>query len=865
MPPRASLLARLAALFRRTKPNVPPATPVPRAPQARSIEPLEGRIAPAALLDARTISFTDLDGDLVTVKFSKDLFNPALTIAQNRLDQIFTFTDGTTASPFSSTGPQQLQLLDLTKVPVNLDTFISNADGTSIIINAVTAGGGDGLTKVGAIEANNIVLGTVRVDGDLGQIDCGRNDVPVGLGTLVVNSLFKFGAATQLSTTAASDALESRIVGQLGTLRVATNLHGHVHTVDGTSIVDGSVQTTAPARIGTVFVGGSIIGNPAVAATSNNTGLIESQRGIGTVQVLGTGDGTGTQGLLGGGGTNSGTILAGLGIGTVTIADSLVGGGGTDSGAIITKRGLAAITIGDDLVGGAGLRSGSIQGRALSSVTLTGDVQGGAGDTSGAVISDRGIASVIINGSVLGAGGANSGGITAGVVLTSALVRGSVTGGDGFHSGYLESLGSIGVARVLGAVTGDDGDRSGTIMASGAITTVVAGELVGGAGPNSGSIFCGFDGVGDITTAAVNRGMTGGTGISSGSIIGGAIGSLRVGTAAQAANVQGGAGAFSGAIVTDGTLGAGRIFGALLGGSGASSGAIIVQDVFAGGPSNDLSTLGNIGTLTITGKIAGGTGEKSGRIAADLAIVSLQAAALEGGAGLDSGSIAAGLARTGGINSAVFTGGITSVAGSVEPSIVATGRIGTLTTGGAIVDATIRAGLDIGAITINGAATGSTISATGTANPTTATGDLAIGRVVIRGDVTNSQILAGYDTTGAPVNADASIGTVRVIGNWTASSVAAGVRDSGSPGFGDAGDTKITGGTDRGDLISQIAAINISGTVAGTATGGDHFGFVAQRIVAFRASGAPLAFTDTPGQSFELGTTGDVTAREVPL
>jgi hypothetical protein len=81
-----SFLRRLLAKFRSSAKSADKTPKAPAAPQAAaepkrprtdsSFEPLEGRIAPAVLLNATTIQFTDTDGDLVTVKFSKSLFQP---------------------------------------------------------------------------------------------------------------------------------------------------------------------------------------------------------------------------------------------------------------------------------------------------------------------------------------------------------------------------------------------------------------------------------------------------------------------------------------------------------------------------------------------------------------------------------------------------------------------------------------------------------------------------------------------------------------------------------------------------------------------------------------------------------------------
>jgi hypothetical protein len=66
-------------------------------------------------------------------------------------------------------------------------------------------------------------------------------------------------------------------------------------------------------------------------------------------------------------------------------------------------------------------------------------------------------------------------------------------------------------------------------------------------------------------------------------------------------------------------------------------------------------------------------------------------------------------------------------------------------------------------------------------------------------------------------------------------------------------------------IVAKIASITIGGTVTGTASSGDHFGFVAQQIGAFTAGGftAPLtSATDAP-IDFSFGTGHDVTLREI--
>src|SRR5688572_18553770 len=118
MKARRSLLSRIASVLRKPKPASAQGQRKPaKEPKSRGIEALEGRIAPATLIDASTIQFTEADGDVVTIHFSKPLFtklgSAEETITQNKLDDIFKFSGGTT---FITDGVQDLQRLDLTKI-----------------------------------------------------------------------------------------------------------------------------------------------------------------------------------------------------------------------------------------------------------------------------------------------------------------------------------------------------------------------------------------------------------------------------------------------------------------------------------------------------------------------------------------------------------------------------------------------------------------------------------------------------------------------------------------------------------------------------------------------------------------------------
>ena len=127
------------------------------------IEILEQRIAPAAVLDARTLLFTDTDGDAVTVTFSKDVFLGTLAQRDATANLVFKFDVGTVAN--ETAAEQQLQLIDFTKFSSSVLTG-SVASGASMTITATAGVGGDGFVDVGAIKGTGISLGKITIDGD---------------------------------------------------------------------------------------------------------------------------------------------------------------------------------------------------------------------------------------------------------------------------------------------------------------------------------------------------------------------------------------------------------------------------------------------------------------------------------------------------------------------------------------------------------------------------------------------------------------------------------------------------------------------------------------------------------------------------
>ncbi len=77
-----------------------------------SLEILEARIAPAKILNPMTVVYTDKDGDLVTLKLSKGLFE-----SDAIANAVLKFDTGAGAVNGSTTTPEQLQLIDLQTRP----------------------------------------------------------------------------------------------------------------------------------------------------------------------------------------------------------------------------------------------------------------------------------------------------------------------------------------------------------------------------------------------------------------------------------------------------------------------------------------------------------------------------------------------------------------------------------------------------------------------------------------------------------------------------------------------------------------------------------------------------------------------------
>jgi hypothetical protein len=515
---------------------------------------------------------------------------------------------------------------------------------------------------------------------------------------------------------------------------------------------------------------------------------------------------------------------------------------------------------------------------ALGSLKIGGDVKDATIHVTGAADADGSIGSIKIAGSLLGGGPDTSGHISATGSIGPVTIGGDVVSGNGDESGKIVAIGAIAGVKVAGSLIGGGGDldtvpgQQGQIVSSTQIgPVVIGGDLLGGSGDSSASIRA----FGAITSVKVGGSLIGGEGNSSASIVTGVgndLGPVKIG-----GDVRGGDGSSSGSITgsaaTDATPTNVTITGSLIGGRASFSGSVTGElglvkvggDVVGGdatvtGAIGGLANLVNLRTAIIAGSVIGGTANNSGVIgfAGNIGSVLI-------GGDLVGGSISGGgsLDRTGAILGDHI--GTVFIAGSMIAGVDDGG--GALTK-----NATVRAGHDIGSITVRGDLVGNDvtqviISARGQLAPP-ATGDIAIGKVTIGGRAEQARLLAGWDDDLNGVNGNASIGAVKVAGDWIASSLVAGVLDDGDAAlddsFGEADDQLIPG-FDMDTLIARIASVSIKGRVIGTGiSNGDHFGFVAQQIGAFKALGLSLARSTTTDAPVELSPlTGDVTVREL--
>lgn len=371
-------------------------------------------------LNASTATYTDSDGDLVTVKVSKG------TLTSANFQMVKT-ADGARA---------ELRVLDLSS---------AQFAGANVTITAKKVGtAGDGLVNVGRIIASGVDLGAVKVGGGLAEIISGDgNASQLELKSLTVQTLGR----------RAADALN--FAPKSGSIPVS-NFPGKVGPI---TITGDMVDTTFIANSGTTFtVGKSMIGG----ALSGNFASVKIGGSVdGIVQVS-------TPSLTIGGdvraGSGSVTGFLNLGpTGTVKIGGDLLGGSDSTTGQIIASS-IKSLTIVGDVLGGAGADSGSILLGTGGTVKIGGSVHSGSGPRAGQIAATT-LKSLTIGGSLLGTTSAPA----------TIQIQGKLnpaTAAEAMAVGTLTIGGSLDHARILGGA-----DGTGTIVHS----DVILGKItIGG-------------------------------------------------------------------------------------------------------------------------------------------------------------------------------------------------------------------------------------------------------------------------------------------------------------------------------------------------------------------------------------------------
>jgi hypothetical protein len=585
----------------------------------------------------------------------------------------------------------------------------------------------------------------------------------------------------------------------------------------------------------TSFVGGGTDGQLANLILTDPG--FEGASIVFTVTKKPGGDGLAHVGLINAANVDLNRVVVKGDLGKIVVGDADLASPGL---GILRVRSLGAYGLATQ--GGSGDLFSAISGKALA-LKVTGDVRGAAFQASeigaitiggsldgGNIFSSSAIGPVKIGHDIIGSAVGNFGFIQAVGKLESVTVGGSVRGGPGEYTGAIRGA-EVGPVKIRGDVIGGSGLNSGSIITTGGdIGRVsIGGSLTGGAGEHSGVIEA-F--LGALASTTIGGSLIGGAGQSTGRIEGSHdVGAVKIGQ-----DVRGGTGNFSGQIVSDlGELASVTIGGSFIGGSPVAG---FLQST---GVIQSFSTMGpvKIGHDFIGGSVSG-------------------SATLR------------------------FSGMISNLYGQMV-SIVIGGSIisGIDTSSGTLTEsAVIRCGTFLGSLTVKGSLLGNhfgdlspvNISANGQETPT-ATVDVAIGKVTIGGRIELARILGGFNGAGNPVNGNAQIGAVRVGGDWIASTLAAGIENYGANGidedgfgddnvnFGDANDHVIN---NVANSIARIASIRIKGLVSGSATAGDHFGFVSHQIGSFKSLGftAPLSPSTDTAIALSL-VTGDVTIQEV--
>lgn len=309
--------------------------------------------------DGKSATFTDVDGDVVTVKIKGKTAKLAAS----------DFT-------FGFSGTDHPQLLQLT-----LDSDDAGANLT--MTSKRTADGGDGFANVGYLNATGVALGSVSVNGDLGRIDA------AAVKSLTVQSLGALGLTSQ----GAGGSLVSNLTGNLGKLTVKASIH------DATVLGTGSIGTV---KINGSFLGGRLSAGAdlgAVSVRGDIVGAVDAPviiSGFGKADAPTKGLDVAIKSLKVSGGVDSLRVLAGY---DLTLADlnadasikSITVGSDWRASSVLAGAGAGADgfigTADDAKPTGGGVRDADEIFSTIANLTIKGQAYGSStgGDTFGIV------------------------------------------------------------------------------------------------------------------------------------------------------------------------------------------------------------------------------------------------------------------------------------------------------------------------------------------------------------------------------------------------------------------------------------------------------------------------------------------------
>lgn len=566
------------------------------------VEPLEARIAPAVLIGpgGQTATYTDADGDAVTIKISSGTF----TAANFQTQPTF--------------GGEQLQILNLSA---------GGFDGADISITAKKSATGNGRVNVGWIDSTDHDLGIVKINGDLGRIVAGDASMAQpGLKQLAVDSIGVLGLDTQ----PAGGNLVSKIKGNAGAVLVKGDfVHAKLEVFSGKLElvnISGSLTGGDDSQEGSIYaksIGSLQIGRDLRGGSNLGTGAIQADTGIGPIKIGGS--------IIGGTDAESGFILINAGgLGSLTVGESLIGGPKANSAHVfVGQGGIGPVKIGRDVIGRDGNLSGRIEavtGR-IASVTIGGSLIGADGDRSGSIfaggfidslrigedllggsaldagsVKSQGVKCVRVGGSIIGGSADNTGLVTCtGGYTVSVSVGGSVIGGDFPNTGQFRTGGDLGSVKIGGDLIGGSAAQTGYVRADSIASALIGGSIIGGGGNSSGFL---SGGSGDIGPVRVGVSVIGGSGpgSNSGGIgTGGDLGFVRIGRDLIGGNIVGTDVALigSGFILSE----TGRIAGVAIGGSIISGSNTSIVGFLAFNAT--IRAADDIGSLTVKGSLVG--------------------------------------------------------------------------------------------------------------------------------------------------------------------------------------------------------------------------------------------------------------------